>query len=190
MKTTSLYIAALLVIGSAVTAIGKDEPKSAGMAVVAVKGSEVIKVIYKGETPGKVKLNIYDAASQVIFSETRNSGEGFILPLNFSGLQFGEYTIELTDASGTKAEKINYQPATTTNNVHVSKLNDGKFLLSVANGNEDINVKIFDAYNNLVHNSIKQVSGDFAQLYSFKNLSGSCTFEITNGAGVTTTLRF
>lgn len=192
MKTKSLYFAALLVIGAAVTAIGKDEPSSAGMAVVSVKGSEVVKVIYKGESAGKVKLNVYNAASQIVFSDTRNSVDGFILPLNFSRLQFGVYTFELTDATGTKTEKINYQPAGSVSNVHISKIgNDGKFLLSVAKkGNEDINVKIFDGFNNLVHNSSKQVSGDFAQLFSIKNFSGSCTFEVTNSAGETTIVRF
>jgi len=192
MKTKSLYFAALLVVGAAVTAIGKDEPSGAGMAVVALKGSEVVKVIYKGENAGKVRLNIYNATSQLIFTETRNSVDGFILPLNFSRLQFGEYTIELTDAAGSKSEKINYQPAATTHNVHVSQIGqDGKFLLSVAKaGTEDINVKIFDGFNNLVHNESKQISGDFAQLFSIKNYTGSCRFEVTNGAGETTIVNF
>ena len=111
MNTKSLYVAALIVMAGAVTAVGKDEPRNAGLAVVPVKGSEVFRVIYKGESASKVKLNIYNSSSQVIFSETVNSTGGFIRPLNFSGLQFGEYTIELTDASGKKSEKVNYQPA-------------------------------------------------------------------------------
>lgn len=191
MKTKSLYFAALFVIGAAVTAVAKDEPTT-GMAVLSSKGSQVVKVIYKGENAGKVKINIYDASSHIVYSESRSTDAGFILPLNFSGLQFGEYTIELIDANGTKTEKINYQPAAAKNNVHISKLNEnGKFLLSVSKiKNEDITVKIFDAANNLVHTSSKQVSGEFAQLFSIKNFSGACTFEITNGAGETTVVRF
>ena len=192
MKTKSLYFAALLVIGAAVSAVAKEEPTNAGMAVVSVKGSEVVKVIYKGETAGKVKVNIYNAASQIVFSESRNNtANGFILPLNFSGLEFGAYTVEIVDANGAKSEKISYQPATTTSNVHVTKLNDGKFLLSVAKqGAEDITVKVFDNYNNLVHTSNKQVAGDFAQVFSIKNFSGSCTFEISSAEGQTTIVRF
>ena len=76
MKTKSLYIAALIVMAGAVTAVGKDEPRNAGLAVVPVKGSEVFKVIYKGESATKVKLNIYNSSSQVIFSETVNSNGG------------------------------------------------------------------------------------------------------------------
>lgn len=189
MKTKSLYFAALLTIGAAVTAVGKDEPNT-GMAVVSSKGSQVVKVIYKGENAGKVKINIYDASSHIVYSESRNSG-GFILPLNFAGLEFGDYKIELIDANGTKTEKISYQPATSQNNVHVAKLGEnGKFLLSVAKSNSDgITVKIFDGSDNLVHTSSKQVSGDFAQIFSIRNFSGACTFEVTNG-GQTTIVRF
>lgn len=191
MKTKSLYFAALLVIGAAVTAVGKDEP-SIGMAVLSSKGSQVVKVIYKGENAGKVKINIYDASSHIVYSDSRNSATGFILPLNFNGLEFGEYTIELIDANGAKNQKINYQPAPSHNNIHVSRLNEnGKFLLSVANNSsDDITVKIFDGSNNLVHTSSKQVSGDFAQLFTIKNFSGACTFKVTNRAGQTTIVRF
>jgi prolyl-tRNA synthetase len=188
MKTKSIYFAALFVIGAAVAAVGKEEPGSNKMAVVAVKGSEVVKVIYKAETAGKVKLSVYNAASKVVFTETRNSNEGFILPLNFAGLQSGQYTVELVDAAGTKSEKFNYQPLAVVKNVHVSKAADGKFVLSVINGNSAVGVKIYDAHNNLVHNSSKEVSGDYAQLYSIKNFSGA-TFEITN-AGETSIFRF
>ena len=192
MKTKSLYVAALMTLAAAFTAVGKDEPAALGLAVVPVKGSEVFRVIYKGENPGKVKLSVYNAASEVVFTESMANVGGFIRPLNFSGLAFGEYTIELTDASGKKTEKVSYKPAkTAVTNVHVAKLKDGnKFLLSVANGTkESITVKIFDEANNLVHVSTKEVTGDFAQLFSVKEVEG-VTFEISNNAGALKTVRF
>jgi hypothetical protein len=192
MKTKSLYVAALMVLAAALTAVGKDEPGSLGLAVVPVKGSEVFKVIYKSESPSKVKLSVYNAASEVVFTETMSSVGGFIRPLNFSGLAFGEYTIELTDAAGKKTEKVSYQRAKSAANVHVAKLanNQGKYLLSVANcGKETITVKIFDETNNLVHVSTKEVSGDYAQLFSVKDMSG-VTFEISNNTGALKTVRF
>ncbi|MEJ7646618.1 MAG: hypothetical protein WKF87_18620 [Chryseolinea sp.] len=193
MKTKSLYIAALMMVAVAVTAVGKDEPGSTGLAVVSSKGSEVFKVIYKGENLGKVKLNVYNASSEIIFSETMNGVSGFIRPLNFSGLQFGEYTIELTDATGKKVEKVSYQPAKSAADIHVAKLanNEGKFLLSVANsGAQTITVKIFDQANNLVHISSKDISGDYAQLFSVKDVTGVLTFEISNNNGNLRTIQF
>lgn len=190
MKTKSLYVAALMTLAAAVTAVGKDEP-ALGLAVVPVKGSEVFRVIYKSENPSKVKLSVYNAASEVVFTENMGSVGGFIRPLNFSGLAFGEYTIELTDASGKKTEKVSYGPAKVATNVHVAKLAQAdKFLLSVTNnGKETITVKIFDNANNLVHSSSKVVTGEYAQLFSTKDIQG-VTFEISNSAGTLKTLRF
>src|SRR6188768_3753575 len=109
MKTKSLFIAALVVVSASVAAFGKEEPTSnKGMAVVPVKGSEVFKVIYKGEAAGRVKLNVYNTESKLVFSETISGTDGFIRPLNFSGLTAGEYTIELVDALGKKSEKVSY----------------------------------------------------------------------------------
>ena len=193
MNTKSFYIAALIVMAGAVTAVGKDEPSNAGLAVVPVKGSEVFRVIYKGESASRVKLNVYNSSSQVIFSETVNSSGGFIRPLNFSGLQFGEYTIELTDALGKKSEKVNYQPAKSGSQVHVSKLAaaDGKFLLSVAqHDGEPITVRIFDGASNLIFTDTRTDASDFAKLYNVKNVDGSVTFEVSNNTGHIKTVTF
>lgn len=191
MKTKSLYIAALLLIGATFNSIAKDE-STAGIAVVSSKGSQVVKVIYKGENAGKVKLSILDASSKVIFSETRSNTEGFILPLNFAGLAYGEYTVLVTDANGTKSEKIDYQPAQTTNIIHVAKIDDnGKFLLSVSKGgSQNVNVKIYDSFNNLVHDGNSDVAGDFAQVYVIKNYSGTCTFQVSDDNGGSKTVSF
>ena len=193
MNTKSLYIAALIVMAGAVTAVGKDEPSNAGLAVVPVKGSEVFRVIYKGESASKVKLSVYNSSSQVIFSETMNNSGGFIRPLNFSGLQFGEYTIELTDASGKKSEKINYQPVKSGSHVHISKLAEanGKFLLSVAQHNgEPITIRIFDGANHLIFSDTRTDASDFAKLYNLKDVDGSVTFEVSDNSGRIKTMTF
>jgi hypothetical protein len=192
MKTKSLFLAALVTLSAIGAAVGKDEPRNAGLVVVPVKGSEVFKVIYKGENAGRVKLNIYNAQSEVIFSETLSNIEGFIRPLNFAGLQSGEYTVELVDATGKKVEKVNYQPFKSKKFVHVSKLvkEDGKFLLAVTNaGTEKINVRIYDAANNLLHSETREVAGEFAQLYTVKNFSG-VIFEVSDKDGNVKTSRF
>ena len=184
MKTKSLLIAALVVVSASVAAFGKEEPaNNKGLAVVPVKGAEVFKVIYKGETAGKVKLNVYNTQSELVFTETITGTDGFIRPLNFTGLTPGEYTIELIDASGKKTEKVSYNKPE-KKNVHISKLaGEGKFLVAVAgSGSEVVNVNIYDSANNLVHSESKTVNGDFAQLYTVKNVKGSLTFEVSSAS--------
>ena len=195
MKTKSIYLAALFVMGVVVTTLGSDEPRKAGLVVVPMKGSETFKVIYKSENTNKVKLNIYNLNSQLIFSEVINESNGFILPLNFKGVAFGEYTLEVIDALGKKIERISYQPSAVSvaNNIRIAKIssNENKFLVSVVNpGTEKITVKIFDTYNNLVHNEIMSVEGNFAQVYSVKNLGGACKFEVSDATGNVKTAQF
>jgi len=56
--------------------------------------------------------------------------------------------------------------------------------------NEKVTVKIFDSYNNLLHNEVKSVNGDFAQVYMVKNLTGACTFEVSDDTGRVKTVQF
>lgn len=193
MKTKSIFITLLMVAVAAVSAVSKDDPRNLGLAVVAVKGSEVFKVIYKSESTSRIKLNVYNSSSEIVFSETINGVDGFIRPLNFSGLQFGEYTIELVDAMGKKSERISYQPVKSESTIHISKMkdDDSQYLLSVENNaSKAISVKIFDANSNLLYNASQPVSRNYAQLFRLKDVQGAVTFEVSDSAGKTKVISF
>jgi hypothetical protein len=168
MKTKSLLIAALVVVSATVSAFAKEEPTKAGLAIVSVKGSETFKVIYKTENTGSTKVNIYNAEAKVIFSKVVSNAGGFILPLNFNGLTAGEYTIELTDATGTKVEKVNFQPS----------------------AKSSVTVTIYDNFDNVVYNETKKLDGDFAQVYALKGKVTSYTFEISDASGKIKSVKF
>src|SRR4051812_22110754 len=104
MKLNVLVIAALVLVSNALLA-NNDEPRN--LAVVPVKGSDVFKVIYKNENASRVKLNVYNENGVVVFSETSVT-DGFIRPLNFSGLAQGEYSVEITEGTTKSVEKITY----------------------------------------------------------------------------------
>lgn len=191
MKANFLITIAAMTIVSILTVNAADEPRNAGMAVVSVKGSDIVKVIYKAESAGRVKVNVYNSDSKVIFTQQINR-DGFILPLNFNGLEYGEYTIEVMDNAGKKVEKFSYQPATSNSFVHVTKVGQesGKYLVSVANaGDESITVRIYDGGNTLLHTETRQISGQFAQLYSVKNIN-NVTIEVTDKSGKVKTVKF
>jgi hypothetical protein len=193
MKTKSLFFAALVLMSAVALGAGKDEPRGTGMAVIPVKGSEIFKLVYKGHSAGKVQLNIYDASSQLVHNQTFNGVDGFIIPLNFGGLQYGEYTIVITDASGKKVEKVAYRRQDTLKNVHISRINaTDKYLLSVGSNaiNGPINVRIFDAGNNLIFTETKEVKGDFAQVYKLEHVSGAFTFQVSDNSGNVKTVDF
>ena len=192
MKAKSMILAALFVMTVAAT-FGSDEPKKAGVAVVPMNGAELVKIIYKSETAGKVQVKVYNAENTVVYSGSFADTKGFILPLNLTQVGYGEYKFEITDASGKRTETLVYEAAKSNNNIRIAKLDagEGKFLVAVTSPkNEKVTVRIFDNFNNLLHNEVKSVNGDFAQVYTVKNLTGTCTFEVSDNTGLVKTVRF
>jgi len=190
MKIKSFFVAALI-MASTVSLVAADAP-STGIAVVPGKVSEIFKVIYKSENAGKVKVNLYNANAKMIMSETFTNVDGFILPINFKGLEYGEYTIEVIDAQGKKSEKVTYAPFKSNKVVHVTKLSgEGKYLLSVVRAaNERVIVKIYNAKDELIHRDAQTVEGDFAVVYKLDNKSTSYTFELADSNGTIKTIQF
>jgi hypothetical protein len=191
MRTKSIYLVAFLLMG-AVATFGKDDPTS-GMAVLSAKGKDVFRVVYKTETANNVKVKLYNVNGEIIHSASINNTKGFILPLNLGKLNYGEYRVELTDANGKHIERIAYQNVKAVDNIRVARLTTAqdKFMVSVMSAkSEKVTVRIFDGYHNLLHNEVKSVSGDFAQVYTVKNLTGACTFEVSDDAGRVKTVQF
>jgi len=188
MKIKGLVLSLLVIVSSAAFA-NEGDPS---VAVVAFKGSEVYKVIYKGGA-GKVRMNILDAQGKKIHSSTIDAEDGFILPVNFKGLSAGTYTIEILDDAGKYTQQVVYKPASALHAVHVSKLQnaDDKFLLALANlQNEAIKVTIYDAAQRVVYHESKVLSGDFAQVYKIEHPSNSYTFEVSDSSGNSKSFKF
>lgn len=194
MKTKSMILSALVMMSVAFSATAND-PSNAGFAVVPVSGSAVYKVVYKSENAGKVKLSLYNASSQLIFSESLNSKIGFIRPLNFEGLASGEYTVELEDASGKQTEKVTFAPAkSAVKYVHISKMvsEEGKFLVSIVGNNSatnNVSIRIFNG-SELIFSESKEFSNSLAQVYNVKAFSGALSFQVTDSTGTVSTVNF
>jgi hypothetical protein len=189
MKTKYLFVATLVMVSSVITAVGKDAPSKAGLAIVPVKGSEVFKVIYKGETVGRVRMNLYNSSNVLVYAQSMSNVEGFILPLNFKGLAFGEYTLEVIDSNGKRTEKIDYTASKSV--IRVAKLaEEGKFLLAIMNpANSSVSVRIFNSADELIHAETKEIKGDFAQVYKVINTK-AVTFEVSDNAGNVQIIRY
>jgi len=184
MKTNSIFTAVLMVIGVAVA--------SAQTVAVEKKSSNVFKITYKDETAGKVKMSIFNAAGTEVFAESFKEVKSFARPLNFVGMEQGEYTVELVANNSKIVEKFNYALESSLKNVHVAKIaNESKYVLAVTSaGNEPINVKIFDSANQLVLDENKSSNNGFATVYNMKNLSGAFTIEVSDQNGNTKTVRY
>ena len=124
-------------------------------------------------------LSKRDGRATLVNAETKKGISKFILPLNFGGLEQGEYSIEITDETGTQIQKVNHATENAVNAaakaVHISKMKDGKYLVS-ATTSGNINVQIFDGNDNLIHSKNFDVNGKLAVVYNLKNVEGQPSF--------------
>jgi hypothetical protein len=199
MKMKSYLISLLLLVGLGVQANDNVAPDNIGMAVIHVNGSEIVKVVYKGETKNSVTLSVLDANGNLVYTESFAKTSGFIRPLNFEGLKYGEYTVVLEDTHGINKQRISYNQyvakndldrmetkETVNTSIHIAQLKTGekKFLVAVNNnvGGELI-VKIYDNFDNLIHEELQTIKNTFAQVYDLKNVSGKIKIKVEGKNG-------
>ena len=176
------FMAAVIVLAS--TAAFAD-PIAPRVAVLNLNGG-IFKVIYKGQSAGAVTMTIVNKSDEVVFTESTQNIEGFVRKVNFAGMIPGEYTIEIADKGGKAFQKVVYGKESTVKTVRVTRLgNEPKYLLAVANtGAEQLNVRIFDGADNLVHTEIRTIDGNFGLVFNLANVVGTPSFEVTDGAGI------
>ena len=166
---------------------GTDENPSKKSEVAVVRKDEsTFKVYYKTSRVTDVKVSIFNSRNQLLFTETVKRTEGFVRPYNFGNLAEGDYTFSFLDESGKQSEKISYRFENAPKLMRVVKLsgNEGKYLLTASGkGNEEIILNIYDGSDQLVYNSAKLISGDYAEVYNLAKIKGSLTFEIMHENG-------
>lgn len=185
-----LILAALVVLASTMAfANGPGDPR---VAVINQKNPDIFKVIYEGEKKGNVRMTIFNQNDQIVFSETTRNMASFSRKLNFGGMPYGEYTIKIADGSGNQSKKIVYANVSSVKDVQVSKTDEeGKYLLAVSNdGAEQINVRIFDGADNLVHNEDVTINGNLKVVYNLKKVAGVPSFEVTDRTGNVRTVKY
>jgi len=198
MKAKTILAASFVLISSVIFANGSDDNK---LAVVRGQEAGTFKVIFKGEDQASATVNVLDSEGNLVYTKDINSANGFLLPMNFTGLKSGEYTIEVQNGSNTWTKSIYYsrneksstkvEKNSTIQYVHVSKMkNDGKYLLSVMKtGNEVITINVFNANDDLVHSESRKTDGNLSVIYDVKDFSGASKFQITDEAGYSTIIK-
>jgi len=188
MKTKVMLAIAVCLIGSAAYA---QESAASKFVVVGQGKPAVYKAAYHNPEASRLKFNIFNAAGNKVYSEALNVN-GFVRDINFKGMKDGEYTLEISDNTGTYVQKVTYvraSPAT----IHVAKIAKGenKYLLSVANDESaEISVRILDGDNNLVYTQSLAVNGSVGLVYDLASVQGSPTFEVTDSNGAFRTIKY
>ncbi|SRR5258706_10115152 len=183
MRKMNVILFALAAMGCVVVFGGPNYGSESKVAVL--KNGDVFKVIYQGPAESIVKVTIFDADEQVIFTEKIISDK-FMRPYNFSQLPKGEYKICIDDPSGKHVENLSYtdtekaeeQVADLDNkewNAHITKLKgaENKYMVVIPHDADDeVAINIYDQNQQLVFSEQQKIEKDFAKVYVLKDLEG------------------
>jgi len=183
MKKILSLVVVLIAIGQ-VSAKGIEPKSPVGISVI--KQGAIVKLFYRGEQSGKVKVTIFNERGDVVYREILANTAQFMRPYNFSSLPEGEYIIELRDEQGRRVEQVDYKFPSEKRTAHLTRLNDheNRFMLAVPNqGVDDFHIRIIDDRNNVLYEERQHVIGDFAKVYNLNKFTGRHTFEVSDNAG-------
>jgi hypothetical protein len=160
-----------------------DKVIAPGFSVI--QHGPVLKVLYKGIKSNRVKVSILDSRMHSIFSETMMKTEGFTRPYNLSNLPEGEYTIEVTDESGSASKKVVLKRKKNEKSFKVSKVHgeDGKVLLTIGKLAQGFQIQIVDSHGDIIYKEERDLKGDFAQVYDISSLRGGATVIVSDSHG-------
>lgn len=160
------------------------EPESP-LGVSIVKSGTLVKVFYRAEESGNVKVTIFNDKGVVVFKETLPNTDDFMRPYNFSALPKGVYIIRLTDKNGAVERKVEHNLDRKIM-AKFTRLNpkEHKYMLSVPKGKSNsFTVRVLDSRGRILLEETHAANGDFAKVYNLNNIGGGHTIELTDGKG-------
>lgn len=189
MKRFILLSIALAFFSVAVMAIDPSFNKT----MTVVREGSVFRVFYKSGEHNDVKINIYDEAGYMIFTEVIRKSNGFIRPYNFNRLTPGEYQIEIVDLKGRQIERVSFVNETKEEEVAAALVKlegNGRYMLVVPNKTgEALTMAIYDETGRQVYAEAEKITRDFSRLYNLSDMAGEFTFRVTNEKGISHDMR-
>ena len=174
MKKLVIKVAVLLMTAGytvAAGAIEKEKPASSSsrVEVVATAQSAVYKLNYSSKAVGTVKVNIYDAKGDLMYTELIRSVKAFQKMYDFSRLGSGNYKIEVAGAEGKIEQTIQIAAVKESLIASVATLDTkGKYELHVRNKvMKPVIVTIYDSSDNLIYEDRIDVDHNFSRVYDF-----------------------
>lgn len=182
MKAKVIFMMAAIMTASVVLA--NEDEKFAVME----RADGIFKVIYEGGQSGDVQITIVNQNGELVFTKNYRKVNGFILPVNFTGMKAGEYTINLLAASGRFSKTIQYGLSAAARKavpvVHVTKLNtENMYLLSIQGKSPELlDIRIMDSAMNVLHQESRIIE-QAGIVFNLNRISGSPVFTVTTQSG-------
>jgi hypothetical protein len=182
MKAKMLVIAAFCCIAGA--AKSSTPGMNPTLDIVRKDTSSVYTVNYQGSKTGKVTVIVKDQTQNTVLIKWYKNVKDFSLPVNFSSVPEGAYTIQIDNGVEKISETITYTKDTAPTYSRVESLDNGLYLLTCSHkGTEKITVRVYNEWNVQVFEEDKFVKGDFSMLFKVKDAIGQPYFEVSGQSG-------
>jgi hypothetical protein len=146
--------------------------------------SGIYVVSYSGIEEGKVTVTVADHKGNTLATRSVKNAKNFSLPVNFTGVAEGVYTIQVDGGSDNQVKTINYNNSKAPTYSHVIDLGNDRYLLTASHaGTEKISIRIYDGNGMIVFDQPKVIRDNFSILFNLKNVSGKPSFEVTENSG-------
>lgn len=184
LKVTSMILIGLSLSLSSLGATRLTDSTAHRVGIIP-KGDHVYNLIYKASEVGNVKISIYSSQGNLVYSEIIRQVNGFYRPYNFKDLSYGKYTLQVDDLKGSSKSVVNHQKADSQLAVRIMKVpnQENKYLVTATGKDEQFQLHIYNAINQIVHKEFISMAGNFAQLYSLPTIKGGCTFQVIHQNG-------
>ena len=175
---------------------GNPVGAKAQMSIEKSGEDAVYRLVYQSNNQEVVSVSIYNERGHLLLTDRIRNVSGFARPYNFRELPGGEYTIQITDASGTTTKTVQHggeslrqetagRPSEPKVNVN-ALAESTKYELSVlGDRSEVVTVTIYDAQNNLVFSEQISQPGSFRRVYDLSKVrANGGAFEVTHAGTV------
>ncbi len=145
----------------------------------------------ESESTQKVRVNVYNEEGSRIYSKKHVTENGFAIPYNFQELEPGTYTFEVINPDGTAVREVIKHNAL-VEEVELSHMEamvqrvdeaNNKFQLIVVKPNQnEVTIRIRDAYDIVLHEERVNFDKGFKRVYDFGSINSKYyTFEVLSG---------
>lgn len=184
MKKLFVMFGVLMIISRVAFAGEVNVPKATATKVDLKDG--IVKIFYRSENSDRVKVTIYDADSNVIFSEQIKQESSFVRPYNLKNLPYGEYTVVLEDRNGRTEEKISYNKKSTEVFASIINKKDsrGAMVALFSKDATEVTYRILDDQKNVLYSEVHNVKGQDTKVFNLEKILGAVTIEVSDSNGL------
>lgn len=182
-RVIKFFVAFVIVINATGFTYANDLDKKGNALKVIRKSDNLYNVVYQSKEDQQVSIQFIDEDQNVLYAEAISTSNGFIKPLDLSGLPAGSYQIRLVSSTDTLMRDIVVLTAEQlyADLIAVRSVGESQYALSIDEKvGKSLSLYIKDARGEILHSG--EVDCSDSKVYDLTNLIGErATFMLYDG---------